>query len=72
MVRRGYTGQLVLSQDASCYIDWIEPTLMVALPNWHYLHVHRNVPPALRERGVTDQQIRRMLVDNPRRYFETP
>jgi phosphotriesterase-related protein len=27
MVRRGYAGQLVLSQDASCYIDWIDPAL---------------------------------------------
>jgi predicted metal-dependent phosphotriesterase family hydrolase len=24
---------------------------------------------ALRERGVTDEQIQQMLVDNPRRYF---
>jgi phosphotriesterase-related protein len=41
------------------------------LPNWNYLHIHRDVLPALRERGITDEQIRQMLVDNPRRYFET-
>jgi phosphotriesterase-related protein len=70
MVRRGYAGQLVLSHDAACYIDWIEPALMAALPNWHYLHIHRDVLPALRERGVSDEQLRQMLVDNPRRYFE--
>jgi phosphotriesterase-related protein len=71
MVRRGYAGQLVLSHDASCWIDWIDPALMTALPNWNYLHIHRDVLPALRERGVTDGQIRQMLVDNPRRYLET-
>jgi phosphotriesterase-related protein len=71
MIRRGYAGQLVLSHDASCHIDWIDPALMVALPNWNYLHIHRDVLPALRERGVTEDQIRQMLVDNPRRYFET-
>jgi phosphotriesterase-related protein len=71
LVRRGYAGQLVLSHDAACYIDWIDPGLLAALPNWHYLHVHRDVLPALREQGVTDEQIRQMLVDNPRRYFET-
>jgi phosphotriesterase-related protein len=36
-----------------------------------YLHLVRDVLPALREQGVTDQQIHRMMVDNPRRYFET-
>jgi phosphotriesterase-related protein len=70
MVRRGYASQLVLSHDAACYIDWVDPALMAALPNWHYLHIHRDVLPALRERGVSDEQLRQMLVDNPRRYFE--
>ncbi|MFC6576216.1 hypothetical protein [Planomonospora parontospora] len=32
-------------------------------------HIHDDVLPALREAGVTDAQIDRMLVDNPRRYF---
>jgi phosphotriesterase-related protein len=71
LVRRGYADRLVLSQDASCYIDWIDPALMAAMPNWHYLHVHNDVLPALRDAGVTEEQIRQMLVDNPRRYFET-
>jgi phosphotriesterase-related protein len=71
MAGRGYAGQMVLSHDASCYIDWVDPPLMAAMPNWHYLHIHRDVLPALRERGVSDAQIDTMLVANPRRYFET-
>ncbi len=71
LCRRGYADRLVLSHDASCYIDWVDPGLMAALPNWHYLHIHRDVLPALRAAGVTTEQIRQMLVDNPRRYFET-
>jgi phosphotriesterase-related protein len=39
------------------------------VPNWHYEHIHRDVLPALREQGVSDEQIRTMLVENPRRYF---
>jgi phosphotriesterase-related protein len=31
--------------------------------------IHRDVLPALREQGVTDEQITTMLVANPRRYF---
>lgn len=72
LARRGYAGSMVLSHDASCYIDWVDPALLAAMPNWHYLHIHRDVLPALRARGVTDQQIDRMLIANPRRFFEGP
>jgi phosphotriesterase-related protein len=44
--------------------------LPAVLPNWHYLHIHNDVIPALQKRGVTDDQIRMMLVDNPRAIFE--
>ena len=70
MCRRGYAGQMVLSQDASCYIDWLAPGVMDLLPQWHYTHIHEEVLPYLREQGVTEEQITTMLVDNPRRYFE--
>jgi phosphotriesterase-related protein len=70
MCRRGYADQMVLSQDASCYIDWIEPGVMALLSQWHYTHIHEDVLPYLREHGVTEEQIETMLVTNPRRYFE--
>jgi phosphotriesterase-related protein len=70
MCRRGYADRMVLSQDASCYIDWIDPNVMAMLTQWHYTHIHEEVLPYLREHGVTDEQIETMLVANPRRYFE--
>jgi phosphotriesterase-related protein len=70
LCRRGYADSMVLSHDASCYIDWIDPAALPMLPNWNYTHIHRDVLPALREAGVTDDQIEAMLVGNPRRYFE--
>ncbi len=70
MCRRGHADRMVLSQDASCYIDWLAPGVMDLLPQWHYTHIHEEVLPYLREHGVTDEQITTMLVDNPRRYFE--
>ena len=67
MCARGHADKMVLAHDASCHIDWLpEAALPFILPNWHYLHIHQDVLPALRRRGVTDQQIRTMLVDNPR------
>jgi phosphotriesterase-related protein len=70
MCRRGYAGSMVLSQDASCYIDWVDPGVMAMLPQWRYTHIHQEVLPYLREHGVTEDQIEAMLVTNPRRYFE--
>ena len=72
MCERGHADKMVLSHDASCYLDALpEETLPVVLPNWHYLHIHNDVIPALKARGVTDEQLTTMLVDNPRRIFET-
>jgi phosphotriesterase-related protein len=71
MCERGHADKMVLSHDASCFIDWLpEDAVAVALPNWHYLHIHTDVLPALRQRGVTDEQIDTMLIHNPRKIFE--
>ena len=68
---RGYADRMVLSHDASCYIDWFPPEAVpVFAPRWHFEHLFDDVLPALRERSVTDDQIEAMLVRNPRRYFE--
>jgi len=70
MCERGHADKMVLSHDASCYIDWLpEAALPYAVPNWHFLHIHNDVLPALRQRGVTEEQITTMLVDNPRAIF---
>jgi phosphotriesterase-related protein len=71
LCRRGLAERMVLSHDAACYIDWLEEEpLRSALPNWHFNHIPDDVLPALKQKGVTDSQIRTMLIDNPRRIFE--
>lgn len=72
MVRQGYGDRMVLSQDASCYIDWIDPGVLEFLPQWHYTHLFADVFPYVLERGLTQDQIDTMLVDVPRRFFEGP
>jgi phosphotriesterase-related protein len=70
MCERGHADKMVLSHDASCFIDWLPEELVpVVLPNWHYLHIHNDVIPALKQRGVTDEQLTTMLVDNPATIF---
>src|SRR3984885_10493563 len=71
MCDRGHADKMVLSHDANCYFDALPEALLPQMaPNWHYLHIHNDVIPALKERGVTDEQLHTMLVDNPRRIFE--
>ncbi|MFG2005237.1 phosphotriesterase [Spirillospora sp. NPDC048911] len=72
LCERGYADRMVLSHDASCYMDWFGPDpemLRGMAPNWNYRHISDDVLPALRALNVTDAQIDQMLVDNPRRYF---
>ena len=70
-VAQGYAGQMVLSHDAACFNDWLpQEALPIVTPNWNYLHITKDVIPALKARGVTDEQVKQMMVDNPRRIFE--
>jgi phosphotriesterase-related protein len=71
LCERGHASRMVLSHDASCFIDWLpEDAVPHILPNWHYLHIHNDVIPALRNKGVTDEQIQTMMVENPRAIFD--
>lgn len=71
MCRRGHAEKMVLSHDAACYNHWLpERQLPMLLPRWHYLHIHNDVIPALKQQGVTDEQLQTMLVTNPRKIFE--
>ncbi|SDF31872.1 phosphotriesterase-related protein [Blastococcus fimeti] len=75
LASRGYADRMVLAHDASCYIDYFPGVEAQAAkeqiaPNWNFTHISTDVLPMLRERGVTDEQIRQMLVEAPRRYFE--
>jgi phosphotriesterase-related protein len=70
LCRRGFAERMVLSHDAACYIDWIDPDALAFLPQWHYLHIEQDVLPYLREHGVTEAQVTTMLVSNPRRVLE--
>ena len=71
LCKQGYAGKMVLSHDASCFIDWLDPeAIRSAAPRWHFTHISDDVLPALRARGVNEAQIEQMLVENPRRIFE--
>lgn len=72
LCKDGYAGRIVLSHDASCCLDWIADRSLIEkmMPNWNYNHIPDQVVPALLERGVSQQQVDQMLIENPRTIFE--
>ncbi len=67
---RGHADRMVLGHDSYCFNDrFDEDVVRRRHPNYHLLHISRDVLPELRERGVTEDQIHQMLVHNPRRIF---
>jgi phosphotriesterase-related protein len=65
----GYSDRIVLSHDYTLFSDWFDDTVAFP-PEWRMTHISDYIVPALRARGVADEHIRQMLVDNPRRLFE--
>lgn len=70
LVRRGYVEKITLAHDASCYIDYFDPQAKAQVqPNWNFLHIPNDVVPMLLKKGLTDEDIDTILVQNPRRSF---
>ncbi|WP_019634274.1 phosphotriesterase family protein [Actinomadura atramentaria] len=72
LCERGYADRMVLSHDASCFIDWFGPdpeAMRPFAPNWHYGHIGADVLPALTALGVSAAQLDQMLTVVPARYF---
>jgi phosphotriesterase-related protein len=73
LCKQGYAKQIMLSHDTvnvwlGRQIDTPEQVLK-ALANWRIDHISQNVVPALKALGVTDDQIKTMMVDNPKNLF---
>ena len=69
LAERGYADRMMISQDACAFIDWYPPEMRSMVPNWHFTYVFEEILPALREGGVTDEQITTMMEENPARWL---
>jgi phosphotriesterase-related protein len=69
LVAAGYADQIILSHDAATFMDFFTGDPKFSDEHPSYLFIHQNVLPALREFGVTEEQIETMLVDTPRRFL---
>lgn len=70
LCERGYAERIVLSHDAVCFTcNFDVRDHLPHQPHWSFTHLHDDVLPAMRDRGVTEDQITQMLVENPRRIL---
>ena len=71
LLEQGYGDRMVLSHDAAFYSHVTPPSWRAgAAPRWRMDTISRHILPALREAGVSREQIDQMLVRNPHRLLE--
>lgn len=63
LIDEGYLSQLLISHDI-----WTK-TQCCTYGGWGYAHILNNVVPVMLAKGMTQEQIRTIMVDNPRRMF---
>ncbi len=70
LCERGHADRIVLSHDAMCHVDWFPPEVAQAWKDWRWTHLPEDVLPAMREAGISDEDVEAMMVANPRRILE--
>ena len=75
LLERGYADQMFLSQDYCATLDWYPPAIGRQMLDsglarwWSMTLIFEDVIPALRESGMTDEQLQTMMVENPRAWL---
>jgi phosphotriesterase-related protein len=76
LLKRGHVERMLLSQDYVAAFDWFPPEFMEQAvagglidEGFSMALIFEKVIPALKEGGMTDEQLDTMLVDNPARWL---
>jgi phosphotriesterase-related protein len=69
LIAEGYADRIHLAHDGACFYDFMAGNPFFADEHPDLLRIHKSLLPALRDAGVTEQQIEQMMVDNPRSFF---
>jgi phosphotriesterase-related protein len=64
LIEKGYLNQILMAQDFCFKCD------LAAYGGYGYAHIMKNLLPFMRAKGMTQEQIHTLLVDNPRRLLE--
>jgi phosphotriesterase-related protein len=74
LLERGYADRMFLSQDYCSTIDWFPREIQEYLkanevPKWSMTFLFEEVIPELKQRGMTEDQLDQMMVENPKRWL---
>jgi phosphotriesterase-related protein len=74
LLEKGRADRMFLSQDYCSTIDWVPLEVQGYLkanevPDWSMTFLFEEVIPQLKERGMTDDQLTQMMVENPKRWL---
>jgi phosphotriesterase-related protein len=74
LLERGYAERMFLAQDYCSTIDWFPREVQDYLkanevPDWSMTFLFEKVIPELKERGMTDEQLDQMMVENPKSWL---
>jgi phosphotriesterase-related protein len=75
LLERGYADRIFLSADSVATTDWFPPNVIDGLiaagaaNDWTIRIIHERVLPELREWGLTEEQERTLMVENPVRWL---
>jgi phosphotriesterase-related protein len=74
LLEKGHADRMFLSQDWCSTLDYFTPELEeqlkpVAAPNWSMTFLFEQVIPELKERGMSDDQLDQMMVENPKGWL---
>jgi phosphotriesterase-related protein len=74
LLEKGYAERMFLSQDYCSSIDWFPLEVQEYLkanevPDWSMTFLFETVIPELKERGMSDNDLNQMMVENPKRWL---
>ena len=74
LLEKGHADRMFLSQDWCSTLDWFTPEMEeelkpTAAPNWSMTFLFEQVIPELKERGMTNDQLNQMMVENPKGWL---
>ena len=74
LLERGYADRMFIAQDFCSTLDWFPREIQEYLkanevPDWSMTFLFDEVIPELRERGMTEEQLDQMMVENPKRWL---
>jgi phosphotriesterase-related protein len=74
LLEKGRADRMFLSQDYCSTIDWFPLEVQGYLkanevPNWSMTFLFEEVIPELKGRGMSDDQLNQMMVENPKRWL---